>query len=127
MRMAMREAGAMTTFNRLFRRATLGDAAELAELVEFASEGLALCLWTQLAGRDRDPWQVGRSRVSGQAGAQPHRVRHEYGCPPALRTKRLPRSRPAQDGQAGMAASRQRVGADDKVGRGPRELRLRRS
>jgi GNAT superfamily N-acetyltransferase len=55
MRMPMREAGAMTTSNRLFRRATLTDAAELAELVEFASEGLALYLWTQLAGRGGDP------------------------------------------------------------------------
>ena len=57
----------MTTFNGPFRRATLADAAELAELVEFASEGLALCLWTQLAGCGGDPWQVGRSRVSAEA------------------------------------------------------------
>src|SRR5437016_5592020 len=41
MRMPMREAGAMTTFNRLFRRATLGDAAELAELGEVARQGAA--------------------------------------------------------------------------------------
>jgi ribosomal protein S18 acetylase RimI-like enzyme len=68
MRMPMREAGAMTTSNRPFRRATLTDAAELAELVELASEGLALCLWTQLAGRGGDPWEVGRSRVSGEGG-----------------------------------------------------------
>lgn len=57
----------MTTFNRLFRRATLADVTELAELVQFASEGLALCLWTQLAGCGGDPWQVGRSRVSAEA------------------------------------------------------------
>ena len=63
----------MTTFDRPFRRATLADAAELAELVEFASEGLALCLWTQLAGRGGDPWEVGRSRVSGEAGGISYR------------------------------------------------------
>jgi ribosomal protein S18 acetylase RimI-like enzyme len=63
----------MTTFDGPFRRATLADAAELAELVEFASEGLALCLWTQLAGRDGDPWEVGRSRVSGEAGGISYR------------------------------------------------------
>src|ERR1700730_12281439 len=57
----------MATCDRPFRRATLADAAELAELVEFASEGLALCLWTQLAGRGGDPWQVGSSRVSAEA------------------------------------------------------------
>jgi ribosomal protein S18 acetylase RimI-like enzyme len=73
MRMPMREAGAMTTFDGPFRRATLADVAQLAELVEFASEGLALCLWTQLAGRGGDPWQVGRSRVSAEAGGISYR------------------------------------------------------
>src|SRR4029077_18015505 len=69
MRMPTRErVCAMTTFDGPFRRATPADVAELAELVEFASEGLALCLWTQLAGRGGDPWDVGRSRVSGEGG-----------------------------------------------------------
>jgi ribosomal protein S18 acetylase RimI-like enzyme len=63
----------MTAIDCTFRRATLADAAELAELVEFASEGLALCLWTQLAGRGGDPWEVGRSRVSAEAGGISYR------------------------------------------------------
>ena len=63
----------MTAIDRTFRRATPADAAELAELVEFASEGLALCLWTQLAGRGGDPWEVGRSRVSAEAGGISYR------------------------------------------------------
>lgn len=56
----------MTKFDGTFRRATPADAAALAELVEFASEGLALCLWTQLAGPHDDPWAVGRKRVSSE-------------------------------------------------------------
>jgi ribosomal protein S18 acetylase RimI-like enzyme len=53
----------MTKFGGTFRRATPADVAALAELVEFASEGLAVHLWTQLAGRHGDPWEVGRKRV----------------------------------------------------------------
>ena len=56
-----------------FRRATLADAAALAELVQFASEGLALCLWTQLAGPGGDPWDIGRKRVSGETGGISYR------------------------------------------------------
>jgi hypothetical protein len=56
----------MTKFDGTFRRATLADAAALAQLVEFAGEGLPLCLWTQLAGPDGDPWEVGRKRVRSE-------------------------------------------------------------
>jgi ribosomal protein S18 acetylase RimI-like enzyme len=56
----------MTTFDGPFRRATLADVVALAELAEFASEGLALCLWAHLAGPDGDPWEVGRKRVSSE-------------------------------------------------------------
>ena len=44
----------------------LADADDLARLVEFASEGLSLYLWTLLAGPGRDPWDVGRERVSSE-------------------------------------------------------------
>jgi ribosomal protein S18 acetylase RimI-like enzyme len=63
----------MTTFDGPFRRATLSDVTELAELVEFASEGLALCLWTQLASAGGDPWEVGRKRVSSEIGGVSYR------------------------------------------------------
>jgi ribosomal protein S18 acetylase RimI-like enzyme len=56
----------MTAVECTFRRATLADAADLANLVEFASEGLSLYLWTQLAGPGRDPWEIGRQRVSSE-------------------------------------------------------------
>jgi ribosomal protein S18 acetylase RimI-like enzyme len=63
----------MTKINVSFRRATPDDTAALAELVQFATEGLALALWTQLAGAGGDPWQIGRKRVSGGAGAMSYR------------------------------------------------------
>jgi ribosomal protein S18 acetylase RimI-like enzyme len=50
-----------------FRRATAEDAGTLAELVQFASEGLALYLWTQIAGTRHDPWDIGRERVRSEA------------------------------------------------------------
>jgi ribosomal protein S18 acetylase RimI-like enzyme len=56
----------MTPFDGEFRRATLADAVDLANLVEFASEGLSLYLWTQMAGPGRDPWEIGRQRVSSE-------------------------------------------------------------
>ena len=52
-----------------FRRATPDDAQALAELVDFASEGLALYLWTKFAGPGGDPWAVGRERALRETGA----------------------------------------------------------
>jgi ribosomal protein S18 acetylase RimI-like enzyme len=56
----------MAALKCTFRRATLADADDLAKLVEFASEGFSLYLWTLLAGPGRDPWEVGRERVSSE-------------------------------------------------------------
>ena len=56
-----------------FRRARPDDAQALAELVDFASEGLALYLWTKIAGPDGDPWAVGRERALRESGAFSYR------------------------------------------------------
>jgi ribosomal protein S18 acetylase RimI-like enzyme len=56
----------MTSFDGEFRPATLADAADLAKLVDFAGEGFPVYLWTQLAGPGRDPWEIGRQRVSSE-------------------------------------------------------------
>ena len=63
----------MTKFDGTFRRATPADVAALAELVEFAGEGLPLCLWMQLAGPGDDPWEVGRKRVSSNTTGYSYR------------------------------------------------------
>lgn len=56
-----------------FRPATPADAQALAELVDFASEGLALYLWTKTAGPGGDPWAVGRERAMRETGAFSYR------------------------------------------------------
>src|ERR1700730_18077500 len=50
------------------RRATINDVGTLAQFVEFASEGLALYLWTKIAGAVHDPWHIGRARVGSETG-----------------------------------------------------------
>jgi ribosomal protein S18 acetylase RimI-like enzyme len=56
-----------------FRPATPGDAPAMADFVHFASEGLALYLWTRMAGRDGDPWALGRERATRDTGAFSYR------------------------------------------------------
>jgi ribosomal protein S18 acetylase RimI-like enzyme len=63
----------MTLIQPPFRRATLDDAAALAEFVELASEGLATYLWSRLGGPGRDPWSVGCERVCGETGGLSYR------------------------------------------------------
>ncbi len=52
-----------------YRRATPDDAAALAELINFAGEGLPLYLWERMAEPGETPWQVGRRRARREAGA----------------------------------------------------------
>jgi ribosomal protein S18 acetylase RimI-like enzyme len=63
----------MLTIQPVFRRATVDDAETLADLVEFASEGLALYLWTKIAGPGRDPWHIGRERVLSETNGLSYR------------------------------------------------------
>jgi ribosomal protein S18 acetylase RimI-like enzyme len=56
-----------------FRRATPEDAAALIDLVNFASEGLALCVWTTAAGPGGDPWRIGRERATRETGSFSYR------------------------------------------------------
>lgn len=49
------------------RLATEGDASELADLVNFAGEGLPLHIWTGLADDGQDPWEIGRARQAEKA------------------------------------------------------------
>ena len=56
-----------------FRRATINDSGTLAQFVEFASEGLAVYLWTKIAGGPDDPWHIGRERVASETGGLSYR------------------------------------------------------
>ena len=46
-----------------FRRGTIEDIGTLSEFIEIASEGLAMHLWSKIAGPVGDPWSIGRDRV----------------------------------------------------------------
>jgi ribosomal protein S18 acetylase RimI-like enzyme len=56
-----------------FRHAAPADAAAMADLVHFASEGLALYLWTRIAPPGVDPWTIGRERAEREAGGFSYR------------------------------------------------------
>jgi ribosomal protein S18 acetylase RimI-like enzyme len=52
-----------------FRQATVADAPVLAELVNFAGEGLPLYLWGRMAGPGETAWDVGRRRAAREEGS----------------------------------------------------------
>ena len=56
-----------------FRPATKADATAMADLVHFASEGLALYLWTKIAPPGVDPWTIGRERAEREQGGFSYR------------------------------------------------------
>ena len=56
-----------------YRYATPADARALADLVHFASEGLALHIWTKVAGSNGSPWEIGRERARRETGSFSYR------------------------------------------------------
>ena len=56
-----------------FRPAAKDDAALLAELVNYAGEGLPLYLWEQMRKDGETAWDVGRARASREEGAFSYR------------------------------------------------------
>jgi len=59
--------------NRCFRPATTDDADVLAELVNYAGEGMPFFLWNQLAGAAQTAWDVGRRRAARDEGSFSYR------------------------------------------------------
>ena len=55
------------------REARKVDAPVLAELINFAGEGLPLYLWRQMAGAGEDPWEIGRERAARDSGGFSYR------------------------------------------------------
>ena len=53
---------------RPYRAAMREDAEAMAELVNFAGEGLPLYLWTGMAEPGQSPWEVGRQRAARESG-----------------------------------------------------------
>lgn len=51
-----------------FRKASPGDARELARFVNIAGEGLPLYLWRQMAREGESAWEVGHARARRDSG-----------------------------------------------------------
>jgi ribosomal protein S18 acetylase RimI-like enzyme len=70
------------------RHAVIEDADVLAELVNYAGEGLPVYLWTTLAAAGEDPWDVGRRRAAREDGSFSYRnaviIEREGQCAGAL-------------------------------------------
>ena len=49
------------------------DAAVLAELVNYASEGMALYLWEEMATGGQDGWDIGKQRAARETGSFSYR------------------------------------------------------
>ena len=74
----------MTRIGPPFRRAVQADAAILAELVNYAGEGMPLYLWEKLAEPGETEWDVGRRRAARESGSFSYRnavvIEHEGQC-----------------------------------------------
>jgi ribosomal protein S18 acetylase RimI-like enzyme len=71
-----------------FRRATIEDAPVLAELVNYAGEGLPVYLWSTLAVPGETAWDVGLRRAAREEGSFSYRnaviIEHDGQCAGAL-------------------------------------------
>lgn len=56
-----------------FRAATPADAFAMAELVNFAGEGMPVYLWERMAGDGETAWDVGRQRARRESGGFSYR------------------------------------------------------
>ena len=63
----------MVKLNAPYRYATPEDAAPLAELVNFAGEGMPLYSWSKMAGDGESPWDIGRQRAQRETGSFSYR------------------------------------------------------
>jgi ribosomal protein S18 acetylase RimI-like enzyme len=72
----------------LIRPATLADAPILAELVNYAGEGMPLYLWSKMAAPGESAWDVGRKRAAREEGSFSYRnatvIEHGGACAGAL-------------------------------------------
>ena len=70
--------------NRSFRPATIDDADVLAELVNYAGEGMPLYLWGELAEPGQSAWDVGRHRAAREDRSFSYRnatiIEHDGQC-----------------------------------------------
>ncbi len=80
--------------NRTFRPATIDDANVLAELINYAGEGLPLYLWGQMVEPGEAAWDVGRRRAAREEGSFSYRnatiIEHDSKCAGCLIGYKIP-------------------------------------
>jgi ribosomal protein S18 acetylase RimI-like enzyme len=68
----------------MFRPATIDDANVLAELINYAGEGMPLYLWSQMAEPGEAAWDVGRRRAAREERSFSYRnatiIEHDGQC-----------------------------------------------
>jgi ribosomal protein S18 acetylase RimI-like enzyme len=68
----------------MFRPATIDDANVLAELINYAGEGMPLYLWSRMAEPGEAAWDVGRRRAAREEGSFSYRnatiIEHDGQC-----------------------------------------------
>ena len=74
MQLHMKEPSIMNNSAILFRPAAPSDAPDLAELINYAGEGLPLYLWERMAEPGETAWDVGRRRAVRDTGAFSYRT-----------------------------------------------------
>lgn len=70
---AVEEFGADAEIRPPYRRARKSDAYCMAELVNFAGEGLPVYLWSSMCEEGQTVWQVGRERARREVGSFSYR------------------------------------------------------
>ena len=82
------------TLDPPLRHAVIEDAPVLAELVNYAGDGLPLYLWSKMAAPDESAWDVGRRRATRPEGGFSYRnatiIEHHGECAGCLIGYALP-------------------------------------
>src|SRR5512144_388963 len=77
-----------------FRPATIDDANVLAELINYAGEGMPLYLWSHMAEPGEAAWDVGRRRAAREEGSFSYRnatiIEHDGQCAGCLIGYKIP-------------------------------------
>jgi ribosomal protein S18 acetylase RimI-like enzyme len=100
--------------NRTCRAATVDDASLLAELINYAGEGLPHYLWGQMAEPGEAAWDVGRRRAAREEGSFSYRnatiIEHDGQCAGCLIGYEIPDDpEPIPDGMPAMFAPLQEL------------------
>jgi ribosomal protein S18 acetylase RimI-like enzyme len=96
---AIRKEASVTMIRAPFRRAIQADASALAELVNYAGEGMPFYLWGKLVEPGETAWDVGRRRAAREGGSFSYRnavvVEHEGQCAGCLIGYEIPDDPPS--------------------------------